>query len=151
MTEPISPRERFERLRADARQQTADVELGSGLVRRYFDMWNTGEGAVADQVLSPRYVDHAHPDVIGPAAARSIAPRFHRAKGRMAPEILGADGEYVAVRNTIHKPHDGKTVALEGTALFRVSGGRIVEKWSWYASSAGHESGRVAREVSEFR
>src|SRR5215471_959618 len=130
MTEPVSPREHFERLRADARRN--DAALGTGLVRRYFEMWNTGEGAIADQVLSPRYVDHAHPAVIGPAAARSIAPRFHRANGRMAPEILGADGEYVAVGNTIHKPCEGKTVALEGTALFRIRGGRIVEQWSWY-------------------
>jgi predicted SnoaL-like aldol condensation-catalyzing enzyme len=113
----------------------AEAEASARLVRRYFEMWNTGEGAVADEVLGPRYVDHAHPDVIGPAAARSIAPRFHKAHpdARMTFEILGADEEYVAVRNTIRKASkDGQAGEVSGTALFRIGGGRIVEQWSWY-------------------
>jgi predicted SnoaL-like aldol condensation-catalyzing enzyme len=132
MTEPFSPRDRLGRLEAGAPRENAQTAL----VRRYFEMWNTGEGAVADQVLGPRYVDHAHPAVIGPAAARSIAPRFHRANGRMSPEILGADGEFVAVRNKIRKTHDGKVIEVEGKALFRIDEGRIVEQWSWYSSPA---------------
>jgi hypothetical protein len=138
MTEPLSPRDRFERLQAGAgRNHThggnGEALLGESLVRRYFEMWNTGKGAVADEVLAPRYVDHAHPAVIGPAAARSIAPRFHKFNARMAPEILGADREYVAVRNRIEKTYEGKPIVLEGTALFRIADGRIVEQWSWYS------------------
>jgi hypothetical protein len=89
---------------------------------------------VADQILGPQYVDHAQPDVIGPAASRSVSRRFHRMHpdARMVPVIVGSDGEYVAVRNTIRKTHDGKPVEFAGTALFRVRGGRIVEQWSWY-------------------
>jgi hypothetical protein len=143
MNEPLSPRALFERFEAGARQKTthdgagrplADAEASARLVRRYFEMWNTGEGTVADEVLGSRYVDHAHPDVIGPAAARSIAPRFHKAHPdtRMTCEILGADEEYVAVRNTIRKEsQDGRAVEVSGTALFRIGGGRIVEQWSW--------------------
>jgi len=144
MNEPLSPRALFERFEAGARRKTmhdgaglslVGAEASARLVRRYFEMWNTGEGTVADEVLGPRYVDHAHPDVIGPAAARSIAPRFHKAHpdARMTFEILGADAEYVAVRNTIRKPsRDGQAVETTGTALFRIGGGRIVEQWSWY-------------------
>jgi predicted SnoaL-like aldol condensation-catalyzing enzyme len=125
---------RREATRDRAGLSLAEAETGKSLVRRYFEMFNTGEGAVADEVLSRKYVDHAHPDVIGPAAVRSIAPRFHKANpdARMTPEILGADGEYVAVRNTIRKTRDGKMVEVSGTALFRIGGGRIVEQWSWY-------------------
>lgn len=142
MTEPLGPRALFERFEAGARQASAHgaarpsaaAEASARLVRRYFEMWNTGEGSIADEVLGPRYVDHAQPDVIGPAAARSIAPRFHKAypEARMTFELVGADAEYVAVRNTIHKSHGGETVEVSGTALFRIGGGRIVEQWSWY-------------------
>lgn len=134
MTAPLSPRALFERFAAGAARETAHTEASERLVRRYFEMWNTGEGTLADEVLGPQYVDHAHPDVIGPAAERSIAPRFHKAHpdARMTFEILGADAEYVAVRNTIRKTADGEPV--EGTALFRIGGGRIVEQWSWRAS-----------------
>jgi predicted SnoaL-like aldol condensation-catalyzing enzyme len=146
MNEPLSPRALFERFEAGAEQNTtrsarlppAEAEVSARLVRRYFEMWNTGEGTVADEVLGPRYVDHAHPDVIGPAAARSIAPRFHKAHpdARMTFEILGADAEYVAVRNRIRKTsQDGQAVEMSGTALFRIGGGRIVEQWSWKQGS----------------
>lgn len=151
MNEPLSPRALFERFEAGARQKTthdgaglslAEAEASAILVRRYYEMWNTGEGTVADEVLGPRYLDHAHPDVIGPAAARSIAPRFHKAHpdARMTFEILGADAEYVAVRNTIRKTtQDGQPVEVSGTALFRIGCGRIVEQWSWYP---GTKTGR---------
>jgi hypothetical protein len=39
-------------------------------VMRYFDMWNTGDTAIADQILHPDWVDHAHPEVTGPAAVK---------------------------------------------------------------------------------
>src|SRR5438552_17407534 len=123
MADLLTPRALFERFEAGALlTSSAEGEANATLVRRYFDMWNTGEGTVADQVLSPVYVDHAQPDVIGPAAARAIAPRFHRAypEARMTLEIVGADAEYVAVRNTLHKTHDGPPVQVAGTALFRI-------------------------------
>jgi ketosteroid isomerase-like protein len=144
MNESHSPRALFERFERGAGQKITqdgarlplgEAEAGATLVRRYFEMWNTGQGTVADEVLGPRYVDHAYPDVIGPAAARSIAPRFHKAHpdARMTFEILGADAEYVAVRNTIRKKsQDGQAVEVSGAALFRIGGGRIVEQWSWY-------------------
>lgn len=150
MNEPLSPRALFERFDAGAHEETEDDSVGlplekaeasATLVKRYFEMWNTGEGTVADEVLGPQYVDHAYPDVIGPAASRSIAPRFHKAHpdARMTFEIVGADAEYVAVRNTIRKTYEGEAVEVSGTALFRIGGGRIVEQWSWYP---GTKTGR---------
>jgi len=139
LNEPLSARALFERFEAGAQQPTANdgagppVEASATLVRRYFEMWNTGEGRVADEVLGPRYVDHAHPHVIGPAAARSIAPRFHKAHpdARMTFELLGADAEYVAVRRTMWKSREGGPVEVSSSALFRIDDGRIVEQWSW--------------------
>jgi hypothetical protein len=156
MNDPLDPRAVFERYAAEAEGRRAragvpaEADVGTSLVRRYYEMWNTGEGAVADQVLSPYYVDHAHPAVIGPAASRSIAPRFHRAypEARMTLEILGADAEFVAVRNTIRKSHDGVPVELAGTALFRIGEGRILEQWSWYPGTKPGRLGWPKKEMA---
>ena len=37
------------------------LEANKKLVRRYFEMWNTGQGSAADELLAPTYVEHAHP------------------------------------------------------------------------------------------
>jgi predicted SnoaL-like aldol condensation-catalyzing enzyme len=103
------------------------------LVRRYFDMWNTGEGAVADLVLGPVYVDHAHPDVLGPARVRSLVPRFRAASpdAHISLEILGADDEIVAVHTTLKLVRDGAVTLTRGVSVFRVAEGKLVEQWTW--------------------
>jgi hypothetical protein len=143
MDEQLGPRALFEALESGARLET---EASAALVRRYFEMWNTGQGGLADEVLSRQYVDHAHPEVIGPAATRAIARRFHRVnpEARMTPEILAADAEYVAVRNTIRKTHQGEPVEVSGTALFRIVAGRIVEQWSWYPGKGARHANKNA-------
>jgi predicted SnoaL-like aldol condensation-catalyzing enzyme len=100
------------------------------LVRRYFEMWNTGAGVVADAVLGPKYIDHAHPDTVGPAAARSLAPRFHAANPdvQMIVENIRAEGDFVLVRNAIHR----RDAVSRGVAFFRISEGKLVEQWSFY-------------------
>jgi ketosteroid isomerase-like protein len=111
------------------------IEQNIALVRRYFDMWNTGDGAIADAVLAPTYVDHAHPDTIGPAAARSLIPRFHAANPdlRMAIEVVAVGQDFVAVRNTIAREGAAAPIATESFVLFRVEAGRIAEQWTFDA------------------
>jgi predicted SnoaL-like aldol condensation-catalyzing enzyme len=111
----------------------ADSEVNESLVRRYFDMWNTGDGTVADAVLGPTYRDHALPDVLGPAAARSLAPRFHAAhpEARTTIEVTRADAEFVAVKRTTRDVERGEEVVSSGSALFRIADGKLVEQWSW--------------------
>lgn len=123
------------------RQTPSVVEASVGLVLRYFDMWNTGQGAVADQLLAPSYVEHAHPDFLGPAALRSLVPRIYA----MFPgvvvrvEIVASDPEYVAVRTRVDPGDtDGHPSApRSGVALFRVADGKLAEQWSWYAPVRG--------------
>lgn len=107
------------------------IEENITLVRRYFDMWNTGDGSIADEVLAPTYVDHAQPDLIGPAAARSLVPRFRAANPeiRMTIEIVAAAADFVAVRNTIHGA-SANPIAIEGLVLFRIERRKIVEQWT---------------------
>jgi predicted SnoaL-like aldol condensation-catalyzing enzyme len=117
----------------DAELDPAATEASESLVRRYFEMWNSGDGSVADAVLGPTYLDHALPDVLGPAASRSLVPRFHAANPevRTSIEVTRADAEFVAVRSTTRRAEKGGEVVTVGGALFRVAGGKLVEQWSW--------------------
>jgi len=115
----------------------SQVELGRTLVLRYFEMWNTGQGSAADELLGPTYVEHAHPDFLGPAAARSLVPRVHALYPGVVvrAEIVAADRDYVAVKTSI-EPGDADghpDGPRRGMALFRVADGKLVEQWSWYA------------------
>jgi len=112
-------------------------ELGRALVLRYFEMWNSGQGSAADELLAPTYVEHAHPDFLGPAAARSLVPRVHALYPGMIvqAEIVASDREFVAVRTSIEPGDvDGHPDGpRRGMALFRIADGKLAEQWSWYA------------------
>ncbi len=45
------------------------------IAARYFEMWNTGDSSIATEILSPDWMDHAHPEVTGPSGQA----RSHRA------------------------------------------------------------------------
>ena len=147
MMQAPSPREMFDRfVAAKGAGGLLDVSpraaANKNLVRRYFEMWNTGDGSVADDVLGPTYLDHAHPEVVGPAALRSLVPRFRAANpgAAMTIEIAAADDELVAVRNSITRTVDGELVESEGVALFRVAGDKLAEQWSCYPDAEAERS-----------
>src|SRR5271165_2041201 len=115
----------------------ADAQASAALVLRYFEMWNTGRGSDADALLSATYIEHAHPDFLGPGALRSIVPRIHAMFPGMfvRADVVAADREYVAVRTSI-LPGDADghpDGPRRGVALFRIAAGKLAEQWSWYA------------------
>jgi hypothetical protein len=117
------------------------AEASKALVLRYFEMWNTGQGAVADELLDAAYVEHAHPDLLGPAAARSVVPRLHGLYPDVvvSAEVIMADAEFVVVRTGVQPGNaDGHPNGpRRGVALFRIAHGRLAEQWSWYEPARG--------------
>ena len=123
--------------RVGAGAGAARVEANAALVLRYFDMWNSGRGSAADELLGPTFVEHAHPDFLGPAAVRSLVPRVRAfyPDAKIIAEIVAADVEYVAVR-THFEPCDvdgHPDGPRRGIVLFRIEDGKLTEQWSWYA------------------
>ena len=145
MPQAPSPRERFDRFVAAAQRgpspdpPSPGAAANESLVRRYFEMWNTGDASVAAAVLCAAYLDHAHPETLGPAAFRSLVPRYRAANpdAHMRIEIAASDDELVAVRNTISRTVSGVPVQSQGVALFRVAAGKLAEQWSCYPDAEG--------------
>jgi len=113
------------------------------LVRRFYKEvfvdWNM---ALVDEVVSPQFVSHDWPQggPTGPRAFRNFYAAIRSAVPDARYEIddLIAEGEKVVVRWRLvgtHKgdfrgiPPTGRAVTLKGIAIYRVQGGRLMERW----------------------
>lgn len=119
-----------------------DLEANKALVRRYVEMWETGNVALADEVLAAAYVDHTHPDrAPGPESVKEevLAFRAGFPDARIRIEQMISEGDTVAFRFVLRGTHQGpfagfaptgKEAILTGVDFIRIAGGRMVELWS---------------------
>jgi steroid delta-isomerase-like uncharacterized protein len=106
-------------------------------------LFTRGDLGAADTYLSPDFVDH-DPTLpgsgSGPGAMREAAGYFRRAlpDWRSDVEQLIAEGDLVVERFTARGTHSGELMGvaptgreliLQGINIFRVSDGRIIERW----------------------
>lgn len=94
----------------------------TGLVHGCFHMWNTGDTSRIEELLTPDWVDHAHPDVTGPAAVRDAVHRIR------------------AERPDLHLRIDEVPVGTDRAAavgaggllwLFEIRAGRLAALWTY--------------------
>ena len=109
-----------------------DSEANKAIVKRYMEMWNTGNVALADEVLAPTYVDYAHPEVTGPAEVkrtvlevRTAFPDFH-----IAIEYIVGEEDIVAWRGIIRRTQQGKEVVSHVMWFCRLADGLMLELWT---------------------
>jgi len=112
------------------------------------DLWNTGDLAVADELVTRDCLIHAHvPFPIdfarGPDAVRHLVFFYHLAftEIRVTADQIVAEGETVAVRWTARGRHTGhvpglpptgREIVTTGIDMLRIVNGKIVEGWvSW--------------------
>ena len=118
------------------------TEANKVLVRRFFEeLWNQGNLVVADELLAPEHLHHfPGEDIHGPdgvkhliSGLRSAFPDFH-----LSTDDVIAEADQVVMRFTIRGTHQGegmglpptgKRVVYTGIDIFRISGGKIVERW----------------------
>lgn len=109
-----------------------NAEANKALVQRYIEMWNTGNAAFADEVLSPVWRDHNHPEVTSVEsvkqalrATRTTFPDFH-----IAVESIISEGDRVALRAIIQRTQQG-SVSLSRVMWFvRIADGKMTELWT---------------------
>jgi predicted ester cyclase len=119
-----------------------DLEANKALVRRYVEMWETGNVALADEVLAAEYVDHTHPDrVPGPESIKQevLAFRAGFPDACITIEQMIGEGDTVAFRFVLRGTHQGtfagfaptrKEAVLTGMDFIRIVEGVMVELWS---------------------
>jgi ketosteroid isomerase-like protein len=103
------------------------------IVVRYFDMWNTGDTATADQILHPDWVDHAHPEVTGPAGVkqavqtiRAVRPDLHFT----IHSVLG-DKDLIAAVGSVGQPQQTTDSPGRLIWLIRLVDGLMAEMWTY--------------------
>jgi steroid delta-isomerase-like uncharacterized protein len=115
------------------------------LVERFIhELFTKGDLDAAERYLDPKFVNHDPPfpgASRGPDGMRMAAESFRQALPDWHSDVeqLIAEGDVVVERFTARGTHtgtslmgvpaNGKTIILAGINIFRVSEGRIVERW----------------------
>jgi predicted ester cyclase len=116
------------------------------------EVWGQGKLEVADEILSPDYVDHVvkGPEaqtVRGPDALKQAAAMFRAAFPDLtySVEDVVAEGDKVVARFSATGTHlgefmgvapTGRKITYTGFDMSRISGGQIVEAWASYDALA---------------
>jgi predicted ester cyclase len=112
------------------------------LLRRFYrEVYVDWDMVLVNEVLSPRFTSHDWPESsTGPRAFREYYARIRIAvpDARYEVDDLIAEGDRVVVRWTMRGTHEGefggiaptgRPIALQGIAIYRVDGGRLMERW----------------------
>jgi steroid delta-isomerase-like uncharacterized protein len=120
-------------------------ETNKELVQRFYEeVWSQGNTQFALEVFADDYVRHdLRPTESAPGGAgqAKIAADFRAAFPDLVfvPELLIAEGDYVAARWTASGTHlgswgtvapSGERVQFSGVNIFRINEGKVVEIWN---------------------
>jgi steroid delta-isomerase-like uncharacterized protein len=128
---------------AGATVQADDVEHNKQLVRRLYDelfsKWNL---AIIDEVFAPDFNGHEMPPGMprGPEGIRQFYAGIRAGLPdlQLSVEDMIGEGDKVVVRwrgRATHRgvflgiPPTGKSVSITGIAIYRLSKGKVVERW----------------------
>ena len=114
-----------------------DAEANKTLVLRYIEMWNTGNVALADEILALTWRDHNHPEVTGlesvkqvVLATRTAFPDFH-----ITVESIVGEGDRVALRAMIQRTQRGNISVSRVMWFVRLADRKMTELWTGIEAS----------------
>src|SRR5438105_2807322 len=87
-----------------------DIEANKMIVRRYVELWSTGNLELADEVLAADFVDHTHPNQApGPASVKEAVQAFREGfpDAHISIEQMLGEGDTVAFRFVLRGTHLG--------------------------------------------
>jgi len=113
------------------------------LLRRFYkEVYVDWDMSLVDAVVSPRFTSHDWPDSgpTGPRAFRQYYAAIRAAvpDARYEVDDLIAEGDRVVVRWRLLGTHEGsfqgiaptgRAIELKGIAIYRVDGGKLMERW----------------------
>jgi predicted ester cyclase len=118
------------------------VAVNKALVRRYLELYQTGDLRIADEIIAPSFVDHAHPEMPpGPEGVKHMVGSVGSAFSdtTLVVEDMIGEGDIVAFRFTLTGAHagpfagiapTGRRFTLGGMDFVRVAEGKLIELWS---------------------
>lgn len=109
-----------------------DNRSAGNAIMRYFDMWNSGDTTIADQILHPDWVDHAHPEVTGPAGVQQAVQTIRAAHPNLhfTVHTLVGDNDLIAVVGSVGRPQQATTPG-HLIWLIRLTDGLMAEMWTY--------------------
>jgi predicted ester cyclase len=125
-----------------ARGKRMSTEENKAIVRRWFEVWETKDVGLIDQLHSPNYVGHivgTPGPVRGREALKQLFATYLAAlEVHRSNELLFAEGDLVAAYDTYRVRHigelagippTGKELTMTGIDIYRLADGKIVEQW----------------------
>ena len=102
-------------------------EANKTVIKRYIEMWNTGNVALADEVLIPTWVDHAHPEVTDLESVKQAVLKIRAAFPDfcITIESIVGEGNLVALRATVRRE-----IVSRIMWFVRLADGKMVEMWT---------------------
>jgi len=111
-----------------------NIEENKNTVLTYARMRNEHKTELAEEILAEGYVDHAHPELVGPKAVAATVdktlatmPDFHIEMTSMI-----AEDDLVAFREVITITRAGTLQKLEGMSFVRLKDGKMTDRWTCY-------------------
>ncbi len=118
------------------------IEENKAMTRRIFEVFNTGNMALADEVIAADIVDHQAPPGTEPGLAgfKQIVSMFRTAfpDVQMTIDDMIVEGDKVVTRSTMGGTHQGEFMGIPPTGkqftattidIVRFAGGKAVEHW----------------------
>ena len=136
-------------------------EHPESVIRRLFALVDAGADDFVDEFYSPQYVDHTPSRIRGLAPGREGLRQAFAIFRRGFPDVrhvledVIASGDRVAVRLRAEGTHSGELfgipasgqrVSQEAIVIYRIAGGKIIERWSMSNSDLLEEVRRAAAE-----
>jgi hypothetical protein len=115
----------------------SDAPSPRQIAARYFEMWNTGDSSIAGEILSPGWVDHAHPEVTGPQSVQQAVERTRAAQPdlRFQMDAILGDGDLVAVVGAASRGPQANQAATRLVWLIRFKDDLMAEMWTYRDTS----------------
>lgn len=126
------------------KNDTTNLDASREVVKKYHDVWTTGQVSVLDTLLSPDFVCHfvGGLEWSGIEGAKNSIANHKKAFPDWSEEIVDmiAEGDKVVTRykstgthqaNFIGIDSTGNRVTIYETSIYRIADGKIAEQWGF--------------------
>jgi predicted SnoaL-like aldol condensation-catalyzing enzyme len=109
-----------------------NTDTNKTVVERYFELWNSANLAIADEILAPNYVDHAHLEVDGVESVKQSVVRVRETfpDFNITVDSILSEGDLVAVRGIVRRTQQAKPTVARVMWFVRVINNQMTDLWT---------------------